>query len=265
MLISVVAIGMAPLEILGNNQGLVMAFAYNSQSLLSKIISFGSLIGLTTTTFVSMLGQPRVFFSMSEDGLMHPKFAEINASNQVPIFSTYVTGFAAILVGLLFDIEILANVISLACLMCYGLVCLGTVESRYEESSFPFFRRISFIVFILLSVLLGVANTNGWGITVTILIGIGLILIVCFIGSLTQTNVPDKFVCPMVPFIPMVGVFANFYIFGTISTIPYVLFVIFMGVGALIYFNYSIKHSKLNRTKAIKYTKEKDIKAQLFH
>jgi basic amino acid/polyamine antiporter, APA family len=264
ILIAVVSIGMAPIDILGNNQGLVMAFAYNNQSGLAKIISIGSLIGLTTTTFVSLLGQPRVFFSMSEDGLLHSKFAEVNSANQVPVFSTYVTGITAISVALFFDIEILANVISLACLMCYGLVCLGTVEMRYEQSSFPFFRRLSFGLFILLSILLGFATKSNWATWISVLLIVGLLMITGFIGSLKQTNVPDKFVCPMVPYVPLVGVFSNFYIFGTITLFPYILFVMFMAMGCLIYFNYSIKHSKLNRVKRIMNTKEREITLQLF-
>jgi basic amino acid/polyamine antiporter, APA family len=248
ILVAVVAIGLAPLNTLNTNQGLVMAFEYVGKTYFSKLISIGSLIGITTSTFVNLLCQPRVFLSISNDGLMSSKFAKINKIG-VPAMSTYLSGLIAIPISFLFDIDILANVISIACLLAYGLVSLSCIKCRYEDAPFSGIRMCFLIVYCIISILLGVASVNNWPmeviiVSVTLLLGITL-----FIYLHDQTNMPTKFACPGMPFIPLIAILSIFYIFGTISLFPHILFGIFIVGACIMYFKYSIHHSKLNTIK----------------
>jgi amino acid transporter len=58
---------MAPVDILGGKVPLVNAFAYHNIHWAGRIVSFGSIFGLTTAAFTCLMGQPRIFYQMAKD------------------------------------------------------------------------------------------------------------------------------------------------------------------------------------------------------
>ena len=249
IIMSFVVIGVVPNEMLSSNQGLVNAFASYGWLISSKIMSFGSLIGLTTSMFSCLLGQPRVFQTIAEDGLLPVSISRFNPKTQVATNATYVSGIIAVFCAMFLNLETLANCISLACLMSYGIACTASIESRYDRSTFPVFRRVCFIAFILFSIILGVSSKNYIPKPILCAIIILMMLIIIFVSSLKQTNIPSKkeFKCPLMPLVPFIGVFTNFYMYGAIELFPHILYGIYLLIGAVIYLTFGVHHSKLNR------------------
>ena len=142
--LSVVIVGMAPLDILGSLTPISNAFKANGCCTLtqmnadvrdnnddsyqclsckgddilssalyygSKVINFGALFGLTTACFTCQMGQPRIFYRMAKDGLLFSKFGEVDKNTMVPVFGTIMTGIMVSALAFAVDLESLANMI----------------------------------------------------------------------------------------------------------------------------------------------------------
>jgi len=96
----------------------------------SKIISVGAIFGLTTATFACLMGQPRIFYSMAQDGLLFEIYGRIDPHTGVPTAGTILTGLMTATVACFIDLESLANTISLGTLMVFTFVNAGIIVLR---------------------------------------------------------------------------------------------------------------------------------------
>lgn len=163
--VSLVVVGMAPVSLLGEDVPIINALLANaccthSDQLLadaveaclsfscspilhpvlyygSRIISFGAIFGLTTATFSCLMGQPRIFFSMAQDGLLYKLYARVHPKTGIPIFGTVITGACTALVACLIDLEFLANAISLGTLQVFTFVNAGILLLRMQPTPTP--------------------------------------------------------------------------------------------------------------------------------
>lgn len=130
--VSLVVTGMAPVSALGGDVPLVNAFLYHNVPWAGKIVSFGSIFGLTTAAFTCLMGQPRIFYQMAKDGLLPEVFSNLNRRTQVPVASTIFTGILVACVSFVFDLNFLANVISCGTLQVFTFVNAGVLLLRLE-------------------------------------------------------------------------------------------------------------------------------------
>jgi C-terminus of AA_permease len=79
------------------------------------------------------MGQPRIFYSMSKDGLLFPIYAHVNPHTGVPTTGTIITGVLTAIVACLVDLECLANAISLGTLQVFTFVNAGVILLRVQE------------------------------------------------------------------------------------------------------------------------------------
>ncbi|KAG7340410.1 amino acid transporter [Nitzschia inconspicua] len=98
--------------------------------IVSRIVSFGAIFGLTTACFACLMGQPRIFFSMAQDGLLFKIYAKVNPKTGVPTMGTILTGVFTALVACFIDLESLANAISLGTLQVFTFVNAGVIILR---------------------------------------------------------------------------------------------------------------------------------------
>ncbi len=97
------------------------------------VVLIGALMGMISSLLVYQLGQSRVWYSMSRDGLLPKIFSKIHPVFRTPTFSTWVAGFLVAIPSGLFDIELLANLSNIGTLFAFVLVSIGVLILRYRE------------------------------------------------------------------------------------------------------------------------------------
>jgi len=103
----------------------------------SRVVSCGAIFGLTTATFACLMGQPRIFFSMAQDGLLFKIYGRVNPDRGVPIEGTIITGVVTAFVACFIDLESLANTISLGTLQVFTFVNAGVIILRMSPPLIP--------------------------------------------------------------------------------------------------------------------------------
>lgn len=101
------------------------------------LVKISIIAGLTTVILVQILGQSRLFFAMSKDGLLPKNFSKIHRKTKTPVFGTWVTGLFCMAISGLFSVEILAQFVSIATLAIFTVVCLGVLVLRRLHPEFP--------------------------------------------------------------------------------------------------------------------------------
>ncbi|HXR38932.1 MAG TPA: amino acid permease [Terracidiphilus sp.] len=97
------------------------------------IVLFGAIMGMLSSILVYQLGQSRVWFSMSRDGLLPKVFSDVHPVFRTPAFSTWVAGFVVAIPSGLFDIGTLADLSNIGTLFAFVLVSIGVIVLRYRE------------------------------------------------------------------------------------------------------------------------------------
>jgi basic amino acid/polyamine antiporter, APA family len=100
---------------------------------LRPIIKIGAIAGLSSVILVMMLGQPRIFYAMSKDGLLPPVFCAVHPKFRTPWLATILTGSIAMLVAGLFPIGLLGELVSIGTLLAFAIVCLGVFVLRFTD------------------------------------------------------------------------------------------------------------------------------------
>jgi APA family basic amino acid/polyamine antiporter len=115
---------------------------------LSIPVIFGALAGLTSVILVMMLAQSRIFYSMSRDGLLPPRFRICHPQWQTPVFSTVLTGVGAGLMGGLLPLNVLGELVSAGTLMAFVTVCIGIMVLRVTKPDLPRPVRVKWVWFV---------------------------------------------------------------------------------------------------------------------
>ncbi|MFN3329847.1 MAG: APC family permease, partial [Pyrinomonadaceae bacterium] len=101
------------------------------------IIKLGAVLGLTSTMVVMVLGQPRIFYSMSKDGLLPTWAAKIHPRFRTPYITTIITGAIVALMAGFVRIDILGELVSIGTLFAFVIVSLGVIIMRYTHPDLP--------------------------------------------------------------------------------------------------------------------------------
>lgn len=100
---------------------------------LRPIIKIGAIAGLSSVILVMMLGQPRIFYAMSKDGLLPPVFCSVHPRFQTPWLATILTGTIAMFVAGLLPIGLLGELVSIGTLLAFAIVCAGVLVLRLTD------------------------------------------------------------------------------------------------------------------------------------
>ena len=104
--------------------------AYPALAWLKHIVEIGAIAGLSSVILVMLMGQPRIFYSMAQDGLLPKFFGKVHPKYQTPYVGTVIVGvFAALLAGFL-PIGLLGELVSMGTLLAFATVCIGVLVLR---------------------------------------------------------------------------------------------------------------------------------------
>jgi basic amino acid/polyamine antiporter, APA family len=147
----------------------------------SLLVKIGALMGLSSTIVVMLLGQSRVFFSMSKDGLLPALFSKVHTKFRTPWISSLTVGtFVAALAASL-PINVLDEMVSIGTLLAFVIVCAGVwlIRRRNPELHRPF--KTPWVPFvpimgILISMAMMVSLTGLTWIRLAVWLVIGMVL-----------------------------------------------------------------------------------------
>ncbi|MGH8302682.1 MAG: amino acid permease [Steroidobacteraceae bacterium] len=110
---------------------------YEPHRWLSAVVDIGAIAGMTSVMLVMTLAQARIFLAMSQDGLLPKFFGRVHPTFRTPSVGTWVTGVAAAIIGGLFPVGILGQLVSIGTLAAFVTVCLGVLVLRYKSPDLP--------------------------------------------------------------------------------------------------------------------------------
>ncbi|MFI1203104.1 amino acid permease [Streptomyces sp. NPDC020883] len=152
--VSVVVTGMEKYSMLSVDAPLADAFKHVGYPFYAGLISFGAAVGLTSVCMILLLGQSRVFFAMSRDGLLPQVFSRVHPKFGTPHRSTVVLGVVVAVVSGFTSIDVLAELVNIGTLFAFVVVAVGVVLLRRSRPDLPRAFRTPFVPYVpLLSVL----------------------------------------------------------------------------------------------------------------
>lgn len=183
-------------EALKQNQGTTMGVMGTILSYFAKyIIKIGAVLGLSSTMVVMVMGQPRVFYSMSKDGLLPSWAAKIHPKFQTPHITTAITGaIVAILAGFV-PISLLGELVSIGTLFAFVIVGAGIIILRRSNRTLnrPF--RVPLSPFIPIASILSAAylmNSLPLDTWLRLIIWMSIGLVIYFAYSYSHSNLAKE-------------------------------------------------------------------------
>ncbi|MHC5260737.1 amino acid permease [Streptomyces sp. UC4497] len=135
--VAAVVTGMQNYKELDPGAPLAEAFKSVGHPFWAGLISFGAVIGLTTVCMILLLGQSRVFFAMSRDGLLPPVFSAVHPKFRTPYRSTIILGLLTALVAGFISLEELSKLVNIGTLFAFVVVALGVLILRRTRPDLP--------------------------------------------------------------------------------------------------------------------------------
>lgn len=108
------------------------------------LVAFGSVVAHTAVLLVFQLGQPRIFFAMSRDGLLPPVFARVHPRFKTPHITTILTGVVVATVSTFTALDEMLDLTNIGTLFAFILVCTGIAILRYKDPDRPRAFRVPF-------------------------------------------------------------------------------------------------------------------------
>jgi len=262
--ISLILTGMVNYSELAVGDPLAYVFQKLHLAQLSGIISLSAIIAMASVLLVFQVGQPRIWMSMSRDGLLPKKFSRLHKRFKTPAFSTIITGILVAVPTLFLNITEVTDLTSIGTLFAFVLVCGGVLLIEKDENEktrkgfhLPYYNSryiLPPIVITVIGLVLffnpdGVANffnmTNSdaslsfWDVFKH---KIPMFFFIVISFTLIYFAIKNK-----LSLIPILGLLTNLYLISELGITNWMRFLIWLVVGLVLYFTYGNKHSKLKK------------------
>lgn len=135
---SAVLTGMVDFHLLGTAEPVSTALDYYpSLGWLQTLVELAAIAGLSSVILVMLMAQPRIFYSMAQDGLMPKLFSKVHPKFHTPYVGTIIVGvIAAVLAGLL-PVGFLGDIVSMGTLLAFATVSIGVLILRFTRPNLP--------------------------------------------------------------------------------------------------------------------------------
>lgn len=250
ILIALVLTGMVNYSELKVDDPLAYVFQKLNLNKIGYLISVSAVVATTSVLLVFQLGQPRIWMSMSRDGLLPKKFAQVHPKFGTPSFATIVTGCLVGIPSLFVSSSTMTDLTSIGTLFAFVLVCFGVLvlprmakEAGSSAFRLPYINGQYIIPTIVAVFVYFSMNRISEAFTNYATEGFQEILFLLFIFIAIVTGVLSY--VRKYSVIPVVGALCCLYLMIEIPAISWMWFFIWMGIGLTIYFFYSRRRSKL--------------------
>ncbi len=260
VLIALVLTGMVNYSELGVGDPLAFVFKKIGLDWISGVIALTALIAMASVLLIFQLGQPRIWMSMSRDGLLPKAFSRIHPKYKTPSFATIVTGLVVAIPSLFMNLTEVTDLTSIGTLFAFVVVCSGVLILQNKKNK-PVGRfEVPFINsrYIILPLLAGVVyvqiryNQTYWydfltlknheNLFVSLLDRLPLLLFIFVCLVITWFSLIKR-----LSLIPVLGLLSCLFLMTKLGYSNWLRFLIWLGIGLILYFSYSRRNSKLNR------------------
>lgn len=249
ILIALVLTGMVHYSELKVDDPLAYVFDKLGLKWIGYIISISAVVATTSVLLVFQLGQPRIWMTMSRDGLLPKQFSKIHPKFQTPSFATIVTGLMVAIPALVLPSSIMTDLTSIGTLFAFVLVCLGVLflprmqNSAAGKFKLPYING-QFLLPLLVAGFIYLFNERAIAAVTNIANEsrqeiLFLLFLIIAVGLSIFTFI-RKF-----SLIPVLGALSCLYLMIEIPVASWLWFFVWMGVGLLIYAFYGYRKSKL--------------------
>lgn len=248
ILIALVLTGMVNYTELKVDDPLAYVFERLDMTWISYVISVSAVVATTSVLLVFQLGQPRIWMSMSRDGLLPKRFAKVHPRFKTPSFATIVTGFLVAIPSLFIPGSILTDLTSIGTLFAFVLVCTGVlllprIAKGAGRFQLPYINGRFIIPLLAVGFIFLTRNRLGDAFVNIADEGYQEILFIIFIAVLVITAIYSFL--RNLSLIPVVGALCCGYLMIEIPAVSWLWFFLWMAVGLIIYFIYGRKRSNL--------------------
>ena len=137
ILVALVLVGVVPYPRLAVPDPIAVGVDAMGIGWLSQVVKLGALAGLSSVILVTLLGQSRIFFAMSRDGLLPSAFARVHQRFRTPWLNTAIVGGAVAVAAGVFPLDVLAELVSIGTLLAFVMVCAGVLVLRHTAPDVP--------------------------------------------------------------------------------------------------------------------------------
>jgi len=190
--VAAVATGVVPYAQLDNPAPIALVADRAVGGWMSVMIKIGAIAGLSSVIMVLMMGQTRIFWVMSRDGLLPPFVGAVHPKFKTPWITTIITGVIVAFVSALLNVREASNLCSIGTLLAFVIVCVSVLVLRVREP--------------------GLKRT---------------------------------FTTPCVWLVAPLGALAALALMAPLPNTAWIRLIGWFAIGMILYFTYSIKHSKL--------------------
>jgi len=255
IILSLVLTGMVKYNMLGVSDPLAEVFKITGVKWMLFIVSIAAVVAMTSVLLVFQMGQPRIWMSMSRDGLLPKRFSSIHPKYKTPAFATIITGLVVGVPLFFTDENFVLDFTSIGTLFAFVLVCGGVLMlPRKEKTSSNSFQlpyingkfivplliagTFSFLYYQFPEYFKNLLNVNAENAAqdIPMLVFIALCAVMAVFSFLKNFSL-----------IPVLGVLSCCYLLTGMAVSNWSWFAIWLIIGLVVYLLYGYKHSKLNK------------------
>ncbi len=268
ILISLVLTGMVNYTGLGVGDPLAYAFQKLHLTKLSGIIAISAVIAMASVLLVFQVGQPRIWMSMSRDGLLPKIFSRLHPKFKTPAFSTIITGIIVAIPSLFLNLTEVTDLTSIGTLFAFVLVSGGVLilgEEKKQQPGIVSEKRFHIPYFncryylpVLWALVFAIlwywnppelkelvhkgVNTSGQSLAYFLwhLFKTEFPVILFIFSAIILTGIS---IWKQLTLIPVISLLINFYLMAQLGITNWMRFIIWLIVGLVIYFTFSRKNS----------------------
>jgi APA family basic amino acid/polyamine antiporter len=254
--ITLVLTGMVNYTELNVKDPLAYVFQYVGFDHMAGIISVTSVIAITSALLVYQLAQPRIWMTMSRDGLLWKKFATVHPKYKTPSYATIVTGIVVAVPSLFFKMDFFVDLTSVGTFFAFILVCGGVLYMDHsglsQKSKFKvpyvngkYLVGLGFVVALGLLWGYGQDIIQEWkSLSFLYIFEHKSLIIIFWIVWIVMSIYAYKYNFSL---LPTTGILINLYLMTELGASNWIIFILWLLAGLVIYFLYGYRHSKLNK------------------
>jgi basic amino acid/polyamine antiporter, APA family len=249
VLLALVLTGMVNYQQLNVGDPLAMIFEARGMKWISGIVAVSAIIATASVLLIFQLGQPRIWMSMSRDGLLPKIFSKLHPKYKTPAFSTIITGVFVAVPALFLNLDVVIALTSIGTLFAFVLVCAGVIvlqklpnrhESKFKvpHVSGKYIIPLMFIAAVALVVSLApshfsnIISKEGFPMAIFWFVA-AIVAVLSFVKDFSL--------------IPVLGFTSCFYLMAQESHTNWLRFLVWLVIGLVVYFTYGYRNSHLNK------------------